>query len=265
MRLRTAWVGAIAAASVACGGSTPAAPTSPSGSLPAADVCGATAGAKSSAFVVNGSDCSTANTSVVLLNLRDSAGGAYAACSAAVISPRALLTAAHCLVGQVGIVQIFLGQGAQRVASSFTALPGYQQNDPNALDVGIVQLDQDIGRPAVPLLLSRDARVGETAIVAGWGKDQNRAADTLRAAATTVSAVGPTFLQTQFASGSGAICSGDSGGPLLLNDNGVWAIGGVISAVSNAACTSGTDYYANVRNAAITAFVLGAVPDAARR
>ncbi len=58
-------------------------------------------------------------------------------------------------------------------------------------------MSDDLGRTPIPVLFSRDARVGETAIIAGWGNDQNQVASTLRAGSTTITAVGSTQLQTQ--------------------------------------------------------------------
>ena len=53
--------------------------------------------------------------------------------------------------------------------------------------------------------------------------------------------------------------------PDPASEGGVWAIGGVISANSTLACSFGDNFYANIRNADISAFILGRVPDAARR
>jgi secreted trypsin-like serine protease len=72
-------------------------------------------------------------------------------------------------------------------------------------------------------------------------------------------------LQTTFTTTASSVCQGDSGGPILLNEGGVWAIGGVISANSTIACSFGDNFYANIRHPDISAFVLGLVPDAARR
>ena len=58
--------------------------------------------------------------------------------------------------GGVTRVQIFLGIGSAVVASSFFGSPDYRDFDPNALDVGVLLFDQDLGRTPVPLLVSRD-------------------------------------------------------------------------------------------------------------
>jgi trypsin len=260
----TAIAAVVAVALTACGGggsggsSTPT-PTSPSPTLPPGGACGAIGTA-----IVNGSDCTNvATAAVVLVNMRDD-GGPLGSCSGTVIAPRAVLTAAHCLVGGVTKVQIFLGIGAQISATSFAAYPGYSESDPNALDAGVILFGSDIGRTPIPVLLSRDARVGETAIIAGWGRNQDIVGTTLRAGVTSISAVGPTLLQTQFSATSAAVCSGDSGGPLLLAEGGAWGVAAINSAVTNAVCNSGTDFYANIRNQAISAFILNLVPDARR-
>jgi hypothetical protein len=129
----------------------------------------------------------------------------------------------------------------------------------------VVLMPADIGRTPVPLLLSRDARVGETAIIAGWGKDAASVAATLRAGAVTLTAVTALTLQTAFTTSASSVCQGDSGGPILLSEGGVWAIAGVISANETLFCSFGDNFYANIRNPDISAFILGRVPDAARR
>jgi hypothetical protein len=263
----------LAAAALLCGGcggsgqSTPATPTTPTSSPaspPSGGACGAITGATGfRQAIVNGTACPSANSPVVLVNLRASDGRGVGECSGTIIDNRAVLTAAHCLVGDTAQVKIWPGSGDQVLAESFHANPNYRANDPSSLDVGVVLTTQDLPRTPVPLLVSRGAVVGDPAIIAGWGENEQGVGTTLRAGTATISRVASTFLETEFTGSGSTICSGDSGGPLLLlSQSGVWAIAGVISATSSAACTSGTGFYANVQNPSIMSFILGLVPNA---
>jgi hypothetical protein len=254
-------------ASCAKSGQSTSTPTWPSAPPSTGSVaCGAigTATAVGQA-IVNGTACSLANSPVVLLNLRASDGLSAGACSGTVIDTRAVLTAAHCLAGDITEVLVYFGSGDQIPSASFQIHPRYRQNDSSSPDVGVVLTSQDLGRPPVPLLVNRDAQVGEQAVIAGWGKDENDVTRVLRAGMTSITRVGLTFLETQYNRSASNICAGDSGGPLLVQQDGVWAAAGVISAASGVICTSGTFYYANVRNPDIKSFVLGLVPNASLR
>lgn len=214
---------------------------------------------------MNGSDCNPATASVVLLNMKDASGLQNGSCSGTVIAPRAVLTAAHCLTASTASIKVFPGTGDQISSQSFARHPSYRDSDNTSFDVGVVLTTDDIGRPSVPLLLSRDARVGETAVIAGWGKNQNEIAATLRAGTATITAVSSLLVQTEFTNNFSSTCQGDSGGPLLLQEGGTWAIAAVISANSTLACSFGANYFSNLRNGDINAFVLTNVPNAAKR
>jgi secreted trypsin-like serine protease len=230
-------------------------------------VCGVLAGtALFSQGIVNGTECSAATTPVVKLNLYNKDGLA-GGCTGTVIASRAVLTAAHCLADGVTSVRVFLGTGDQVSSVSFEWSPAYKPTSATSLDVCIVFTGQDLTRTSQALLTSRDARVGEQAVIAGWGNDvTGSGGNTLRAGATTVTAVGATTLETVYAGTGSAVCSGDSGGPLLLAEGGVWAIAGITSATSiGGSCARGTSYYASVRNADIREFILKLVPGAVQR
>ena len=263
--LRGVLVAAVALS--ACGGASGTSPTStPPSSTPTTPVsaaCGPING--QTIAIVNGTDCSAATSSVALLNMKDANGLQVGSCSGTVIATRAVLTAAHCLNSGTASIKVFPGSGAELTALSFQRHPLYQDSANTSYDVGIVLMNDDLVRPAVPLLLSRDAQVGETAVIAGWGKDQNEVAATLRAGSATVTAVSSLLLQTETTTNFSSTCQGDSGGPLLLQQGGVWAIAGVISANSTLACSFGTDYYTNLRNADINGFILSKVPNAVMR
>jgi hypothetical protein len=253
----------------ACGGgsgSTPT-PTTPA-PIPSADACNALGSTPptSGTAILNGSACSPERSPVVLLNMRRDDGAALGACSGTVVGPRAILTAAHCLDEGVQIVRVWLGPPNLEInAGSWVFYPGYVFNRPDLYDVGVIFMNEDLPRTPVAILTSRDGRSGETAIVAGWGRDQNAAGATLRAGSTTLSAVGPSLLETLYRPPSSSICSGDSGGPILLQEGGAWTIGGITSATSDNICNTGTNFYQAVRHPSVRAFILQQVPAIGQR
>jgi len=247
----------LAAMLAACGGNAnPLSSPGPTPDIPAVSACDSLGATTSRApGIVNGAACSADRSAVVLLNMRDRDGFALGACSGTIVTPRAVLTAAHCLDEQVAIVRVWLGSGAEVHAESFEFHPSYRPDSATALDVGIVRMAEDLPRAPIPLLTGRDARVGETAILAGWGRDQSSVGATLRAGTATISAAGAVFLETQHTTNASSICLGDSGGPLMLQEGGRWAIAGISSAASVATCNTGTNFYLSIRNPTVAAYI----------
>jgi hypothetical protein len=257
------------ALTAACGGGggSSTSPTPPP-VVPVTSACAAITQSTASTAVdiVNGADCSTDNSPVVLLNMKDATGLQTGSCSGTVIAPRAVLTAAHCLQPPAASVLLFLGSGPQQTAASFAAHPSWRESNPSQFDVGVVLMAADIGRTAKPVLLSRDARPGETAVISGWGKDSGAGVTaTLRAGTATITAVTALTLQTTSTTTASAVCQGDSGGPILVQEGGTWAVAGVISANSTLACSFGDNFYASLRAADNMSFLLARVPDVTRR
>ncbi len=254
-------LGLAAVVGAACGGSgiLPA----PSTLFTNVNACGAVSGVVTGdAAIVNGTACNggTASVALILGTLKD---GSRFSCSGSVISSTAVLTAAHCLADATSISINFGSREIQ--AASFSYSPDYDPNRLDSIDVGVIIAPSAIGQPIVPILSSRDANVGETVVIAGYGQSGLASAgDTLRAGTVTVSKVGPVFLETGAGiSGSGA-CPGDSGGPALVSVNGVWAVAGITSTLSGP-CVVATNTFLSVRNATVQSFILSKAPDAAQR
>lgn len=260
---------ALALAGAACGGGgkTPTQPSQPA-PIPAAQACDAlgtmTSGLGSSISILSGAACASDRGPVMKLNMKSSFGDSLGGCTGTVVGPRAVLTAAHCLDEGVASVRVWPGTGPEIEAQSFVFYPNFQFNA-SGFDVGVIFMAEDLPRAAVPILFSRNATPGETAIIAGWGRDENSVTFSLRAGSTTLSAVTDVFLQTPFAPPSSSVCSGDSGGPIFLQQGGIWTIAGITSATSSTACNEGTNFFQAVRHSAVRDFILQHVPNIAQR
>jgi hypothetical protein len=247
--------------------STPTTPTGPS--APTVPVTGNACGAVVGLFaapqtIINGTECAaqSASSSVVWLQLFNAAG-LKGYCSGTIIDNEWVLTAAHCLNEDVQSVRAYLGTAGAipPLASEFHYSPLYTGIGGSSLDVGVVKFSESLGRTPIPLLTSREAGSGESGVIAGFGQDVAGASAVLRAANVTVLQVGPVYIETAYTPNGGNVCSGDSGGPLLLSQGGGWAVAGIISS-ANTGCLSGTSAYAKVRNSGILAFILSYVPNA---
>ncbi len=168
--------------------------------------------------------------------LLTSGGSVY--CSGTLVSPSVVLTAAHCVDGTTAEppATVFFGpdidgEGPRMGATSSWYHPNWD-GEPGQYDIGLVLLDRPVAPEAVVPLNTSPAtdHVGEECRIIGYGVNV-RGTDEgvgIRRTATEL------IRQTQsdvFTTGSTetSICFGDSGGPVLLDIDGIEYVAGVSS------------------------------------
>jgi hypothetical protein len=176
--------------------------------------------------------------------------GSYGtACTATVVAPDLLLTAAHCVQPSADYKLVELAAGAKPTFKDIARIARDPQFDLKRLfrhlataDVALAKLAQPLpAKLFSPLALdeaARPPRAGDGFLVAGYGvsvRGDGRTTGTLRVANLVATGM-PNFLQLRLVdprtkderAGLGA-CAGDSGAPVLRDDGGTLAIVGVVS------------------------------------
>jgi secreted trypsin-like serine protease len=191
-------------------------------------------------------DPGLARHAVMILNDR----GGF--CSASVIAPDVVLTAAHCVTGTAGHRvhwRAANGEPVLVVPADIAVHPGYAADAVKArkksVDLALVRLADPLPASFEPVALSASPapRPGESAIVGGWGVTSDGGADTggrFRSVSVgIVEPYGQSSLLLWLSSGKGAgvgACAGDSGGPVFASDGGVIAVTAFAEGASGRGC-----------------------------
>lgn len=164
---------------------------------------------------------------------------ASASCTGTLIAPRLVLTAAHCVAGRrPGDLDVRLGSTSSLVSlAEIRVHPGY---DPSSgeRDVALLLLDRASAVAPLPLGQASPALVGRQARVVGFGLDESQTGGTRRTGAVKIASVDAALLR--YTPGPAMTCSGDSGGPVLLTEDGVERLIGVTRSGDEACAEFGT-------------------------
>jgi hypothetical protein len=219
--------------------------------------------------VAGGESCNDGLASVAFLEIET--GGRTVTCTGSYISLTAVLTAKHCFPGRVSAVSV-ASKGYVRRGSQVILHP--------ILDLAIIKVSEPIGAAPVPVFLfDQPPAIGDEVIGYGYGADENGSGAQDRVAngeadlkATSLSFAGtvPGLQYVTVSNGSGNLCKGDSGGPVVAKN----AAGryGIIAVTSRSPYVSDEQpcvpieegfevVEASVQNALATEFILGKVPD----
>jgi V8-like Glu-specific endopeptidase len=176
-------------------------------------------------------------------------GGTYM-CSAALVAPNIVLTAAHCISMRVSNVTFVGGNNMWREDFSYPAFewhmnPLYDGLQPDN-DVAIIRISGDtaaLGIEPIPVNCETMSLLGETLQLVGYGQTASGWSGIRYWTTMYVNRETPGYMSL-YGDGLTGMCSGDSGGPALYTreDGNVYVVG-VTSSVDDTSDCLGHTYY----------------------
>jgi secreted trypsin-like serine protease len=189
--------------------------------------------------------------------------GSGLSCSATLIAPQVLLTAAHCLTGSAPTAAHFGttpdDDGATIPVARVVAHPEFDP-DTYVNDVGVVLLLH----PSTAPVAARATRPLDASLVnqqvrlVGWGLSASTGGTRAKRSGST-NVVTETDLDFQFVAAPSSTCFGDSGGAAFATIDGVEVLVGVTS-TGDPACSSGGDMRVDAYAGFIAPFVSPPAP-----
>ena len=214
--------------------------------------------------IINGTECEPGESPVVRI-LIESADGEFT-CTGTVIAPNIILTASHCYDDTVVSAGVSGGFGFSKVANVKDVKIHPKANLQQATgrlsyDVAIFRLDRQINLPSMPILTSEELKNGDTIYISGYGLANDKSSGRIRAGQMAVSEISDDGIFARFFASDSNTCSGDSGGPAILEVNGKKGIVGITSSGERENCEVGDiSFFANAQDPIVTNFIKSNAP-----
>jgi len=217
--------------------------------------------------IISGQKCPTFERSIGRLDLYDEEDNA-SRCTAIIVSPSKILTAAHCFNEFVFRARLIAGSESREVIRVVYHPEARFFSDRFEHDIAIAELDSPLSFAIESVTLAPQPQVGEPIYIFGYGRttvelDTNFRSEGLFAGTMIVSDISNLFFDALYDGRSANTCRGDSGGPAYSFDleSGKLLLSGLVSSGKIELCTPGdVSVFTSLANLSNISFIRAQAP-----
>ena len=226
---------------------------------------------ESSQKIISGQRCPVFERSIGRLDLYDEEDNP-GRCTAIIVSPSKILTAAHCFNEFVFRAKITAGGESREVIRVVYHPEARFSGGRFEHDIAIAELESPLSFGVEPVTFAPQPQIGDTIYIVGYGRtsveaDTDVSSDGLFAGMMTVSNISNLFFDALYDGRSSNTCRGDSGGPAYSFDqkSGKLLLSGIVSSGTIESCTIGdVSTFTSFANLSNIAFIQAHAPEVLR-